>query len=222
MQKHVIIVAGGSGQRMQQALPKQFIKVGGKPIIVHTVEAFLKYQSQIHVVVVLPKAHFETWETIQDEFLPNTLVTLAEGGNSRFQSVASGLSKVENGLVAIHDAVRPLVSTEVIHRSFESAQTYGSGVAMVPLKDSIRMQNGDDTIARDRNHYFAVQTPQTFQVELIQTAFKQTEQPAFTDDASVFEAHGMQVQQVMGDYRNLKVTTPEDLIVAEALLAATT
>ena len=130
----------------------------------------------------------------------------------------SGLDQVDKGLVAIHDAVRPMISSEVIGASFDLAEAKGSGVVMVPLKDSIREKGDGGTVARDRSLYYAVQTPQTFQVELIKQAFAQEESPLFTDDASVYEASGKKVEVVEGDYRNIKITTPEDLILAEALL----
>ena len=219
MRKHVIIVAGGSGSRMQQALPKQFIEILGKPIMVHTIEAFLSYDPSIHIVLVLPEAHLPTWTELKAKYLSSQDVSIAFGGATRFQSVLSGLNQVDNGLVAIHDAVRPMISKEVIGSSFELAEAKGSGVVMVPLKDSIREKgDGGGTIARDRSLYYAVQTPQTFQVQLIKQAFAQEESPLFTDDASVYEANGKQVEVVSGDYRNIKITTPEDLILAEALL----
>ena len=218
MRKHVIIVAGGSGSRMQQALPKQFIEILGKPIMVHTIEAFLAYDPSIHIVLVLPEVHLPTWNDLKTKYLSSQKISTAFGGATRFQSVKSGLDQVDKGLVAIHDAVRPMISSEVIGASFDLAEAKGSGVVMVPLKDSIREKGDGGTVARDRSLYYAVQTPQTFQVELIKQAFAQEESPLFTDDASVYEASGKKVEVVEGDYRNIKITTPEDLILAEALL----
>ncbi|MFY0607428.1 MAG: 2-C-methyl-D-erythritol 4-phosphate cytidylyltransferase [Cyclobacteriaceae bacterium] len=218
MLKSVIIVAGGSGTRMQNSLPKQFIKVLEKPLMVHTIEAFLHYDSEIQVVVVLPHDHFDTWNEIKKEYLTDQEIGIAEGGETRFQSVRQGLKLVKGELVAIHDAVRPMISSEVIDAAFQSAMKKGSGVAMVPVKDSIRETHGDQTIARDRSLYYQVQTPQTFQMSLISKAFERKEMTTFTDDASVFEAAGMSVERVDGDYRNIKITTPEDLILAEAIL----
>ncbi len=218
MLKSVIIVAGGSGTRMQNSLPKQFIKVIGKPLMVHTIEAFLRYDEAIQVIVVLPKDHLDTWMDIKNDYLPVTEVVVAEGGETRFQSVRQGLYHVKGQLVAIHDAVRPMISNEVIDRAFQSALSKGSGVAMVAVKDSIRQIQGDRSIALDRAMYYHVQTPQTFEVTLIAKAFERKEMASFTDDASVFEAAGMSVERVEGDYRNIKITTPEDLILAEAIL----
>lgn len=189
----------------------------GKPLLVYTVEAFLDYDPSIQIVLVLPKDHFDTWNQIKDKHLSNATISLATGGETRFQSVREGLNMVDGDLVAIHDAVRPLVSMEVIHSCFESALATGSGVAMVPLKDSIREVSGENTVARNRENFFTVQTPQTFQVPLIKRAFERKEMSTFTDDASVFEAAGMNVSKVEGSYDNIKITTPEDLILAEAL-----
>lgn len=218
MQKSVIIVAGGSGSRMQHDLPKQFIKISGKPLMVHTIEAFLAYDPLIAIVLVLPEMHLPYWQELADEFLNEIHVSVTTGGSSRFQSVKAGLQLVEQGLVAIHDAVRPAVPREVIARSFDSAAETGSGVVMVPLKDSLRQLTGTGTVALDRSEYQVVQTPQTFRVDLIKEAFQQEESTHFTDDASVYEAAGMTVSAVLGDYKNIKVTTPEDLLVVEAFL----
>lgn len=218
MKKHVIIVAGGSGSRMRQSLPKQFIKILGKPLVVHTIEAFSAYDPSISVVVVLPEHHLSVWEEIYEEFLRDTDVVVALGGDSRFQSVKSGLHMIDSGLVAIHDAVRPLITTAIIADSFRIAEEHGSGVVMVPLKDSIRQINAAGSQAVDRSKYQVVQTPQTFQVELIKKAFQRKEQDSFTDDASVYESSGMMVQPVAGSYENIKVTTPEDLVVVKALM----
>lgn len=218
VQKNVIIVAGGKGLRMKQSRPKQFLMLHGKPVIVHTIEAFLKFDPAIFITLVIGKSSWNIWNDIHKEYLPGIKVTLAEGGETRFQSVKSGLETVHSGLVAIHDAVRPLVSEDIIAASFKRAEETGSGIVMVPLKDSIRKKDGEFTRAEDRTHFFSVQTPQTFQVDLIKEAFAQEEVPTFTDDASVYEAAGMKVSLVIGDYKNLKITTPEDLLIAEALM----
>ena len=218
MQKSVIIVAGGSGTRMQQSLPKQFIEILEKPIVVHTIEAFLAYDRSIFVVLVLPTHYFDTWKALADRFFPTVNIHVVAGGATRFQSVKSGLSVIDRGLVAIHDAVRPLISPQVIAESFLSAEEKGSGVVMVPLKDSIRRKTEGETLAENRADFFAVQTPQTFQVAQIKKAFEQNELDTFTDDASVYESAGMPVSPVVGEYTNIKITTPEDLIIAEAMM----
>lgn len=225
MTHYALIVAGGSGSRMGSAVPKQFLDLGGKPVLVHTLEKFLAYSPEIRLVLVLPEADFDRWNSIKrflhsiTPSLPHP-VLVVPGGATRFQSVRNGLGVLSGeGLVAIHDAVRPLVSVEVIRRSFEAAAQFGSGVVTVPAKDSIRQvsENGS-SVALDRATLRLVQTPQTFRVSLIKKAFEQAESPRFTDDASVAEAAGFPIHLVEGSYENLKITTPDDLVVAEALL----
>jgi 2-C-methyl-D-erythritol 4-phosphate cytidylyltransferase len=219
MQQVALIVAGGSGSRMGSAVPKQFLDLVGKPILRHTLEKFAAFSPDIQLILVLPESDFFRWKGIN--WLPTEqTVKLIPGGATRFQSVKNGLQAVSgDGLVAIHDAVRPLVSVDVIRRTFEAAAAFGSGVAAVPAKDSVRqILENDKTVALDRSSLRLVQTPQTFQIRLIKKAFEQPESPLFTDDASVVEAAGFPVHLVEGSYENLKITTPEDLRVAEALL----
>lgn len=222
MQHFALIVAGGSGSRMGGAVPKQFLELAGKPILLHTVEKFLAWSPKIKLILALPEADFSRWEPLAARLtrLPNHPITLVPGGATRFQSVRNGLNAVDGeGLVAIHDAVRPLVSVEVVRRTFEAAAQFGNGVAAVAAKDSIRQISADGTnSALDRASMRLVQTPQTFRVSLIKQAFEQPESPLFTDDASVAEAAGFPIHLVEGSYENLKITTPEDLVVAEALL----
>jgi len=226
---YALIVAGGSGSRMGSAIPKQFLDLGGKPVLVHTLEKFFTYLPAIQVILVLPETDFDQWTGIKNSYraahhsviqsLSHSVIAVP-GGATRFQSVRNGLSVLSGeGLVAIHDAVRPLVSVEVIQRSFETAARFGSGVVTVPAKDSIRhvSENGS-SVALDRATLRLVQTPQTFRLSLIKKAFEQTESPLFTDDASVAEAAGFQIHLVEGSYENLKITTPDDLVVAEALM----
>jgi 2-C-methyl-D-erythritol 4-phosphate cytidylyltransferase len=218
-QNSVIIVAGGSGSRMKQLLPKQFTPIHNKPVLVHTIEAFLRFDADIQIILVLPEAHFDTWKSIQSEFLADAKLTLVAGGATRYQSVSHGLTLVTDGIVAIHDAVRPCIDPAIIAKSFEAAAQHGSGVVTVPLKDSIREVSGDGSKALDRSKYQVVQTPQTFQVGKIKQAFEAGEKPFFTDDASVYEfVLEEQVSLVEGDYRNIKITTPEDLEVAALFL----
>ncbi|MFT6865796.1 MAG: 2-C-methyl-D-erythritol 4-phosphate cytidylyltransferase [Cyclobacteriaceae bacterium] len=218
-QNSVIIVAGGVGSRMNQQLPKQFTLIHGTPILIYTIRAFISFDSKIKVVLVLPEDHFGSWEKIKKEFLPNVFVATAAGGSSRFQSVKNGLKLVSKGLVAIHDAVRPLITPEIIAMSFESAAKVGSGIVCVPIKDSIRKIEGNTSKALDRSKYHIVQTPQTFQVVKIKKAFETEEQLFFTDDASVYEfTLKDEISLVMGSYQNIKITTPEDLVLAAIFL----
>jgi 2-C-methyl-D-erythritol 4-phosphate cytidylyltransferase len=219
MNKYAIIVAGGSGNRMQSDIPKQFLNLHHKPILMRTLEAFYQADKLIELLVVLPESQISNWEKLCNKHAFRIPYTLVLGGNTRFQSVRNALMNLPNeGLVAIHDGVRPLVSEQIIQKSFEIARNNGSAIAAVKPKDSIRMQNPTNSVAMDRNLFYLVQTPQTFDVNLIKAAFLQEELPNFTDDASVFEAYGQEITLFEGDYRNIKITTPEDLLVANALL----
>lgn len=209
MKRHAIIVAGGSGSRMQSEVPKQFLELDGKPLIVHAIEKFLQIDG-IQLVVVLPKDHTDSWEQVKSIFFADKKISIAIGGSTRTESVRSGLNLVDEGLVAIHDAVRPFASNEIIEQSFHSAEAFGSGVAAVKLKDSIRKVVPQSSEARDRDQYVIVQTPQTFRVSEIKDAYSKAD-GSFSDDATVFEKAGYQVKLIEGDYSNIKITTPEDL-----------
>jgi 2-C-methyl-D-erythritol 4-phosphate cytidylyltransferase len=216
-----LIVAGGKGTRIKSELPKQFIELNGKPILLHTVEAFLKYSTSLSIILVLPEEDFKTWEGICKKFNFNKPIILQKGGATRFQSVKNGLDKIQGeGLVAIHDGVRPLVSADLIGASFRLAAVHGSAIAAVRLKESIRMTDQDNTKAVDRSKFRVIQTPQTFDVTLIKKAYQIKEEASLTDDASVAEKSGHVISLFEGSYENIKITTAEDLIVAEALLGA--
>jgi 2-C-methyl-D-erythritol 4-phosphate cytidylyltransferase len=219
--EYALIVAGGKGTRIKSALPKQFIELNGKPILLHTIEAFLKYSSTLSIILVLPEEDFKIWEEICKKFKFNKPVILQKGGDTRFQSVKNGLDKIEGyGLVAIHDGVRPLVSADLIGASFRLAAVHGSAVAAVRLKESIRMTDQNNTKAVDRSKFRVIQTPQTFDIKLIKNAYQLKEDPSLTDDASVVEKSGHVISLFEGSYENIKITTAEDLIVAEALMKA--
>jgi 2-C-methyl-D-erythritol 4-phosphate cytidylyltransferase len=214
-----LVVAGGKGTRIKSKLPKQFLELNGKPVLLHTLEAFYRYSDNIQVVLVLPEDDFEIWKDICKKFNFNKPIVLQKGGETRFQSVKNGLSNVEGpGLVAIHDGVRPLVSEDIIGASFRLAAVHQSAVAAVRLKDSIRMTDQDNTKAMDRSRFRLIQTPQTFDIDLIKKAYQTKEDASLTDDASVAEKSGHVISLFEGSYENIKITTPEDLIVAEALL----
>jgi len=220
MQKYALIVAGGSGTRMRNELPKQFITVLGKPILMHTLEAF--HFDAIQIILVLPKKQIDFWQELCQKnafFIPHTVV---EGGNTRFESVQNGLNSIigEEGLVAIHDGVRPIITKEIISSAYREAAIHGNAIVSVALKDSIRRVEGENNSAEDRTAYRLIQTPQTFQVQRIKQAFQLATHTAFTDDASVLEAMGEHIHLIDGDYRNIKITTPEDLMVAETYLDA--
>jgi 2-C-methyl-D-erythritol 4-phosphate cytidylyltransferase len=218
-----LIVAGGKGTRIKSVLPKQFIELNGKPILLHTIEAFLRYSDKIKIVLVLPEDDFEIWNDISKKFNFTYPIILQKGGETRFQSVKNGLSKIEGeGLVAIHDGVRPLVSEDIIGASFRLAAVHQSAVAAVRLKESIRMTDQDNTKAVDRSKFRLIQTPQTFDLQLIKKAYETKEDHSLTDDASVAEKAGHIISLFEGSYDNIKITTQEDLIVARALMEGRT
>ncbi len=217
--EYALIVAGGKGTRIKSKLPKQFLELNGKPVLLHTIEAFFRYADSINIILVLPEDDFAIWKSICNRFDFNKSLTLQKGGETRFQSVRNGLSRIEGaGLVAIHDGVRPLVSEDIIAASFRLAAVHQSAVAAVRLKESIRMTDMDNTKAVDRSRFRIIQTPQTFDIDLIKAAYNMKEDLSLTDDASVAERSGHQISLFEGSYENLKITTVEDLIVAEALL----
>lgn len=218
--EYALVVAGGKGTRIKSSTPKQFLPLNGRPVLMHTLDAFYKYSASITVILVLPENDVQRWNALclQYNFSRNAVVQI--GGETRFQSVKKGLEKIEGeGLVAIHDGVRPLVSRELIASSFKLAETHHAAIAAVPLKESIRIMDGDGTTqAADRSRFRLIQTPQTFRVSIIKKAYEIIEDPSLTDDASVAERAGHQISLYEGSYENIKITTAEDLIVAEALL----
>ncbi len=221
---YAIIVAGGSGSRMKSEIPKQFLPLKGKPILIHTVEKFLQVPD-IQIIVVLPKNDIEYWNeiTATNEIIQTykNAIKIAVGGASRFQSVKNGLINIKtDGLVAVHDGVRPLINLEIILNSFKVAAEKGSAVTSVWVKDSVRQFDNDgESAALDRTKLKLVQTPQTFQVGLMKKAFETEEQAFFTDCASVLEFAGEKITLIDGAYENIKITTPEDMLVAEAFLS---
>jgi 2-C-methyl-D-erythritol 4-phosphate cytidylyltransferase len=217
--KYAIIVAGGSGQRMGSKIPKQFLTMRGRPVLMHTIEAFYNFPEKIKLILVLPGDHINTWKGLCEQYQFKIPVTLQTGGPTRFQSVLKGLNLINGGgLVAIHDGVRPLVDRELIERSFQTAQKFNSAVASIPLKNSIREILTDGSRSVDRHHYRLVQTPQTFKLELIKQAYQNARHDSFTDDASVWETAGHPVTLIDGSEKNLKITTIQDLVVAEMLM----
>jgi 2-C-methyl-D-erythritol 4-phosphate cytidylyltransferase len=215
-----IIVAGGKGARMQSELPKQFIELNGLPIVVHTINAFREAYPAIEIILVLPELHLSLWDAIQSghEGLESVKTTI--GGVTRFQSVRNGLKCISDttAIVAIHDAVRPCINTKTIRASYEAAESKGSAIVTVPLKDSIRKKKTTGTKAVNRADYLLVQTPQVFRLDWLKEAYQQAEEGHFTDDASVVENAGYELELVMGHYENIKITTSEDLEAAALYL----
>jgi 2-C-methyl-D-erythritol 4-phosphate cytidylyltransferase len=212
-----VIVAGGSGVRMGSQIPKQFLELCRKPVLMHSITAFTDYRNDIHVVVVLPGSQTGYWKELCLRYnfvIPHELV---EGGDTRFHSVRAGLSALpDTGLVAVHDGVRPLVSRETIDRCFQTALQYTNAVPTIKTADSIREIAEDGSRIIDRSKIRMVQTPQVFDLSLLKEAYKQEYTDDFTDDASVFERAGNTIRLTEGNVENIKITTPYDLLIAEA------
>ncbi len=219
MKRYAIIVAGGSGSRMNSEIPKQFLLLANKPVLFHTLEAFAA-AAPLELILVLPENQISYWERLRQDYnwhLPHQVVA---GGDTRFHSVKKGLELVSDpdSLIAVHDGVRPLVTASLINNCFEEAGLFGSAVAAVPLKDSIRAIGPTGNGPLDREAFRLVQTPQAFRSEWMKKAFLADYQPFFTDCASVLEYAGFDIHLSKGDYKNLKITTPEDLALAEVLV----
>lgn len=220
MKKYAVIVAGGSGSRMGSDKPKQFLLLQGKPVLWHSIQAFLSAFTDITILLVLPKNSMEEGILLRDEFPENARIQLTEGGHTRFQSVANGLKLVtEPSIVFVHDGVRCLVSQELIQRCYEQACAKGSAIPAVTATDSIRMVVDEEHHVINRNHVRIIQTPQTFQSQLLLAAFQQPMEDAFTDEATVVESNGDTVYLIEGDYNNIKLTRPIDLVIAERILS---
>jgi 2-C-methyl-D-erythritol 4-phosphate cytidylyltransferase len=215
---YALIVAGGSGTRMGSEIPKQFLLLNTIPILMHTLRAF--HQAGCELIVVLPESQIAYWKKLCDVHTFEIQHKLVLGGPTRFYSVKNGLSEIaENSLVAIHDGVRPCISQKTIQHSFEIATAKGNAIVAVKPKDSIRVITDEhDNQSVNRDYYRLVQTPQTFLTNEIKKAYAQATNDNFSDDASVYEAAGYSIQLIEGDYRNIKITTPEDLKLAEVLI----
>jgi 2-C-methyl-D-erythritol 4-phosphate cytidylyltransferase len=206
---------------MGSPVPKQFLEISGKSVLMHTLEAFYRYDEKIQIIVVLPDAETEHWNSLIIKHNFSVPHTICAGGEERFFSVKNGLQTVENAveLIAVHDGVRPLVSQKVIAGAFDSSEKHGAAVPVIPLSDSIRKISGDTSQTQDRKDFCLVQTPQCFKAEILKIAYQQPYQENFTDDASVVEAAGYSVSLSEGARENIKITTSADLIFAEALRA---
>lgn len=215
--KYAIIVAGGSGSRMNSELPKQFLLINNKPILMHTIEKFA--MDNIELILVLNVDYHEYWIKLCKEFNFNIPHTLVKGGVNRFESVKKGLVQVTHkSIVAIHDAVRPLVSVDCIRKAYQEAEINGNAVLAVNSKDSIRRSQGNSSQTIPRNEIFLIQTPQVFPSDVLHKAYKEAYRNEFTDDASVVERLGIKINLIPGEYQNIKITYPEDLKIASTLL----
>lgn len=219
MKKFALIIAGGSGNRMNQIVPKQFTVLAGIPILMHTFEVFKNYDSEIEFVLVLPESQMDMWQVLCEKYEFNEKYQLAKGGKTRFHSVKSGLELIpDEGIVFIHDGVRPLVSVETIENCYHMTLEKGNALPVMPAVESVRMTVGDGNQAVNRSRFYLVQTPQTFSAKLIKSAYNQNYSSIFTDDASVLEQTGQAINLVRGNRENIKITYPEDLIIADVWL----
>lgn len=219
MKRIAIIVAGGIGQRMDSQLPKQFLKIDNEIILMKTIRTFHAFDGDMDLIIGLPGSAIPTWEKLcsEEKFqIPHKLV---EGGETRFQTVKNGLQVVTSpSIIAVHDGVRPLVNQKTIRRAFEKAETSGNAIPVADIHESIRLITASENKAVTRDHYKIVQTPQVFHSNLLLKAYQQEYNPDFTDDASVVEKTGVQINTVKGNPENIKITTKKDLAVAETLL----
>lgn len=231
MTDYVIIVAGGKGLRMGSDIPKQFLPVGGKPVLMRTLERFREYSPTLQIILVLPKAQQDYWRQLCQQYqfpLPQQggvrggSYLLADGGETRFHSVQHGLALIPDdaeGVVGVHDGVRPFPSIEVIRNCYETAREKKAVIPVIPVVETVRQLEGATSFTVPRDDYRLVQTPQCFDIQLLKAANRQPYNDGFTDDASVVEAYGFDITLVEGNRENIKITTPYDLKIAEALIA---
>lgn len=217
MSKLAVIVAGGSGMRMGNELPKQFLLLDGKPILLYSIDAFLSAFQDIKIILVLPKQYIEYTRELLNNFGYPAHIQLIEGGATRFHSVKNGISFAnQDDVIFVHDAVRCLVSTQLIERCYEKALTAGSAIPVIPIRDSMRrvaVDGSSEVVSRDQ--LYSVQTPQTFQASILIPAFQVDYKETFTDEATVVEHAGIQVHTVEGEEQNIKITYPDDLLYAK-------
>lgn len=218
---YVIIVAGGKGLRMGSDIPKQFLPIGGKPVLMRTIERFREYSEDLQIILVLPKAQQDYWKKLCKEYHFEVEYLLANGGETRFHSVQNGLALIPDdaeGVVGVHDGVRPFPSVEVIRNCYEAARTAKAVIPVIPVVETVRHIEGEGSVTVPRGDYRLVQTPQTFDIQLLKAANRQPYNDGFTDDASVVESYGHQITLVEGNRENIKITTPYDLKIAEVLI----
>jgi 2-C-methyl-D-erythritol 4-phosphate cytidylyltransferase len=217
--KEVIIVAGGVGRRMESQIPKQFLRLGGEIILIRTIRLFYEYDPSCRIIITLPQSEITTWQKICEE--ENFTVThqVVMGGKTRFHSVKNALEHVAgNGLIAVHDGVRPLVSRETIDKTFQEAELKGNAIPVTDIYESIRFQDQNKNYPVERDKYKIIQTPQVFKSEILLNAYQSEHKEQFTDDASVVEYMGEKIHLIHGNPENIKITTKKDLAVGETLL----
>ena len=214
----VIISAGGIGRRMGGDIPKQFHLIHNKPIILHTIEKFLAFDAEIELIIVLPEDWINYWEELCQKFFFTANHKVVVGGDERFFSIQNGLREVTKPYVAVHDAVRPVISAQLIRTCFDTAIETGTAIPVVPINESLIKIENEISVVVNREDYRIVQTPQCFKTDLLKEAYQQLYSRLFTDDASVFEAHGGNVSLVQGEVENIKITRPADLKISAAYL----
>lgn len=217
---YVIIVAGGKGLRMGSDIPKQFLPIAGKPVLMRTLERFRAYSSTLQIVLVLPEAQQDYWKQLCKQYDFKVDYQLANGGQTRFHSVQNGLALVPDdaeGVVGVHDGVRPFPSIDVIRNCYDTARSAKAVIPVISVVETVRLLKSEGSITVPRDQYRLVQTPQTFDIQLLKAANRQPYNDGFTDDASVVESYGHAITLVEGNRENIKITTPYDIIVAEAL-----
>lgn len=225
MERFAILVAGGQGLRMGGDVPKQFLPLGGRPVLMHTIDRFREVFPDMHIIVVLPQGQHDYWHDLcRRHHLEGGFLT-APGGDTRFHSVLNGLNTipadVSEGLVGVHDGVRPFVSRDTLRRCYEEAARSGTAVPVVPVVETLRHVSPDgESMTVPRSDYRLVQTPQVFSLSLLRRAYRQPYAPQFTDDASVVEALGERITLVEGNRENIKLTTPADLLLAKGIMEA--
>ena len=218
---YVIIVAGGKGLRMGSDIPKQFLPVGGKPVLMRTLERFREYSPTLKIILVLPKAQQDSWRQLCADYHFNVEYQLADGGETRFHSVQHGLALIPDeaeGVVGVHDGVRPFPSIDVIRRCYDTAREKKAVIPVIPVVETLRHLQGKSSITVPRDDYRLVQTPQCFDIQLLKAANRQPYNDGFTDDASVVESFGHAITLVEGNRENIKITTPYDLKIAKVLI----
>lgn len=220
LKKIAVIVAGGTGTRMNNSIPKQFLLLKNKPVLFYTIDTFLKAYEDMQLILVLPEEHVAAGQEIIDAFFDYNRIKITIGGRTRFHSVQNGLSLIEDeSIVFVHDAVRCLLTTDLIQRCYKSAIENGTAIPVIDSKDSVRIVTGEDNAAVERDRIKLVQTPQTFHSKILLPAFNIDYKDKFTDEATVVEAFGLKVNLVQGEENNIKITRPLDLVLAESLVA---
>ncbi|NSW46332.1 MAG: 2-C-methyl-D-erythritol 4-phosphate cytidylyltransferase [Bacteroidales bacterium] len=219
MKNAAIIVAGGMGKRMNNALPKQFLQLKGKPILFYTMEHFYNYDSNIEIILVLPEPYFALWKELLYQYSFTIPHKLVYGGQTRYHSVKNGLSAIDDAhFIAIHDGVRPFITPAFIAKLFDEAQEFGSSVPVIPVNETVRRITSTESKVLNRNEIFLVQTPQVFKTKWLEKAYEQPYDEFITDDAMLVEKANYSIYFSEGLKNNIKITTPDDLDLAEKLM----